>query len=1125
MEEENNNGSIDIKEATKKAKDTVDKAKKTAGTIKKIIKVFIKHPWLIWVVVGAIALIILLASFAWLLNLLDNRNSNDAIAAATGSITYSSSEEENQDDEIIPCIQTVIKQIDGEYRYAFIFDITDEEREVVNNILNQNSIELTEENLNFVTALVRSGYKIEDNLNKDTLESLLLFYKAQVASESLDLRSSEEILVDGEYTACSISLEEEGVQGTVRLERINIDGNSKTQRSLMSYIPLENFEQLLQENSQDAKKYFTVNSAQNCLISGWRQTKVTYEYPEDYPLEKEQNIDTTTVSCLNGDGGIPYKNYISNYTMPWELLTSLRIYLDDMEFCRNLVKCVENSNIVISLHETSVIQTSEYTEEHKIRDVKYYDYFYSKEGTANKQQFIKKFSSLEKIKEYMKNGEYGFPDNMNITLGSNEWIYNDDKYTLNVRMIIDKVYVATLWKTEKTSEQGSATPIILQNDKTYTALEQTGTYSVKTTRVNINNTNKLDITKISVWYLEYLKVIDTAGDRTTDDTGTQNSGGTTETEIDPKAVYTEYPKTELNQDQINNDTYIKQYKSKIGNAETVWNNEKCNAYINRIVDKIPKTYRNITEKREERAPRISKSSKVTEEENGFLYYYNQSETAKSNMNSISQWLFSAMLEYEKTEPLIDVIKYLLYIYDGTDYGVTELNIDVQDIGEFNLNEYSNVSLEKYLRQFSHGTTESNAPKSDDGKYYLMYGDLKNSAGWPTIGDSDIQWASHYQKFNVSGLVLENNVEKEVSNVAEYVRQKLGGDNKYQGTDAEIRAKQIYINVELVNSVGEEIRNIIVGLVESEIGDINLSKQQKYALIEIGYARGHKYLEGFRETYNKAAGSYEIDSPEFNMYIWDNWWYNNGVASNLGKIKGQDAAFETYLKGTFDFSKPYEPSWMGVQGTNVFDRKYMLFYTKAQLAELKNPSVKTARESGDTTEIFTYVEGASGFLEVAEEIWQIIYTSFGKYGSLNTIPPRISANIYENQVDCSGYVSWVLYEYGYTDITSQISSEGFYNTNWTERYGWEEIPFSQGADITDLIQPGDIVVRRANSVGHVAIVVEPLIDGAESYDCGAAENWMDSGGYSVEKSYFYTGENLPGSPQLSAPGKIIRVTAP
>ena len=244
MEEEEKNDSINMKDAAKKAKQTADKAKKTAGTIKKIVQVLIKHPWLMWVAVGIIALIILLASFAWLLDLLDNKNTNNAVASATGAISSSTSNE--QDEEIIPCIQTVIKEIDGEYKYTFIFDITDEEKENVKAILNQNSIELTEENINFVTALVRSGYKIEDNLNKDTLESLLLFYKAQIASESLDLRSSDKILVDGEYTACPISLEQEGVQGTVRLERVNIDENSKTQRVHMSYIPKESFEQLLQ---------------------------------------------------------------------------------------------------------------------------------------------------------------------------------------------------------------------------------------------------------------------------------------------------------------------------------------------------------------------------------------------------------------------------------------------------------------------------------------------------------------------------------------------------------------------------------------------------------------------------------------------------------------------------------------------------------------------------------------------------------------------------------------------------------------------------------------------------------------------------------------------------------------
>ena len=83
---------------------------------------------------------------------------------------------------------------------------------------------------------------------------------------------------------------------------------------------------------------------------------------------------------------------------------------------------------------------------------------------------------------------------MEIALGNNEWTYNNNKYTLNVRRATGTMYIAILWKAEKTSDLGSATPIILQSDKTYTALEQPGTYNVKTTRVNINNTNRLDIT-------------------------------------------------------------------------------------------------------------------------------------------------------------------------------------------------------------------------------------------------------------------------------------------------------------------------------------------------------------------------------------------------------------------------------------------------------------------------------------------------------------------------------------------------------------------------------------------------------------------------------------------------------
>ena len=43
------------------------------------------------------------------------------------------------------------------------------------------------------------------------------------------------------------------------------------------------------------------------------------------------------------------------------------------------------------------------------------------------------------------------------------------------------------------------------------------------------------------------------------------------------------------------------------------------------------------------------------------------------------------------------------------------------------------------------------------------------------------------------------------------------------------------------------------------------------------------------------------------------------------------------------------------------------------------------------------------------------------------------------VDCSSFVSWVLYEYGYKEFAGkQHRTKNFMQTNWNEKYGWEEI---------------------------------------------------------------------------------------
>lgn len=158
---------------------------------------------------------------------------------------------------------------------------------------------------------------------------------------------------------------------------------------------------------------------------------------------------------------------------------------------------------------------------------------------------------------------------------------------------------------------------------------------------------------------------------------------------------------------------------------------------------------------------------------------------------------------------------------------------------------------------------------------------------------------------------------------------------------------------------------------------------------------------------------------------------------------------------------------------------------------------------------------SSFIGAAKRVWDKIVngaTSF-IYG-----PSAIPAS---SQVDCSGYVSWVLYEYGYKDFEGgQKSTSFFKNTNLKEKYGWEEVPFAGGTNILEMLKPGDIVVRDdGNNHGHTNIVGDIKDGNITVYD-GGNNDYVTHGKYpqgiTFPKDYFYFYKTDP------RPGKIIRV---
>lgn len=271
-----------------------------------------------------------------------------------------------------------------------------------------------------------------------------------------------------------------------------------------------------------------------------------------------------------------------------------------------------------------------------------------------------------------------------------------------------------------------------------------------------------------------------------------------------------------------------------------------------------------------------------------------------------------------------------------------------------------ISLREYLQQFSHA---GEAPQSDDGRFYKMYSDAPTS-GWPTIGNSDLQWKSHQAKFACQGKVLKTTGENTESDVQAYVNSLLtrGADQKY--SQAEIDSMGIYIEKSLVDSVGQTVAETYYQAVVTYTEGLNLSEQQLYALTAIQYNFEHLPTRNgytFKSVYEEATGLYAINSWEHMMYIWDHWWAYIG-GNKSGHIPSRDAAFETYVKGVYDFTYS--------EAGEVFGRTCYLFYTQEQLDALAEkldegesvPDKPLKRTEANQQETFTYKQLSSGVFD-------------------------------------------------------------------------------------------------------------------------------------------------------------------
>lgn len=69
----------------------------------------------------------------------------------------------------------------------------------------------------------------------------------------------------------------------------------------------------------------------------------------------------------------------------------------------------------------------------------------------------------------------------------------------------------------------------------------------------------------------------------------------------------------------------------------------------------------------------------------FLLILDKYSYSKAMLNSIDSWLYDRMKSSTSTEAIVDYIKYILYVYDGIDRGVTDLDTEIFEPDEFTFN--------------------------------------------------------------------------------------------------------------------------------------------------------------------------------------------------------------------------------------------------------------------------------------------------------------------------------------------------------------------------------------------------------------------------------------------------------
>jgi len=846
-------------------------------------------------------------------------------------------------------------------------------------------------------------------------------YKAEIFTSYPDLREREKIGTKIEDE----EMEQEKLQGCIQFHRINEDGT----KTILEYMDFNAFQTILAElgcklpdkdgkvssqgqiytKKEDVEKrynyireYFTLDEEYN-LILATIDTTLTKTYYNEY-AEEEGNEDKEEYTYTVSYKKINYQTELEEYALPLEFTISMLVIGQNPGFCEAIVELVKESKIIIEVQDnlvtTNITETYDYAADFNIeKNIQYTTIKYVPKEEQEGETPISPDEGSGQENENVENSVTVEPEE-NVQVEGNveePTTPNEDVTTPTVPNEENKEETPT-----EEEEEVELVPKEEPGEINLTGSYQKGKnmndpYRKKEIKIVNMNTN-LYVKNIDIWIVD--NVVDYEKIEKTTET---NNTTYIDDDTDFVEVVDYHDLLQELIDEVPEGANIIRSDESVKEKQTekelnVITNTKVVDYEKVKIIKLDKSERFLSLLSID--PKIGEFNKSDRSKNKKLIkyedVYGKKSSPEDNILSSTQILFDYLALSEKTQRLEEIMRYLLYVYTGIDYGVTEFDFSIYEPGKFDtINTIS--SLEKF-KEYLHAW-EGCTTLSEDGTMYKIEID---AGGNPTVGYG-----------------VDVNANKQTFINAGYSTNT--GD---------------YIPKDFVDALEDEIINRNIEIIEAKTSSLDLTQYQIYALASrmyncgetgaFGVRNGKTFIEAYNTYWNQDRDTEYKEIPDTEMYTHSLYtqYMCEPITSNGQELAGLLARRKS--------------EWILFK-TGYFDR------TNEYCSELAG-SAGAILESAETIHYYMEQNNYSYYILGGES-----NSHAGGHG--------LDATFEESKTNhkltcCATYVSWVLREAGYINITCHSSTQ---LANYLLQQGFEQVNYSE-------IEAGDIVFMRIDGQG-------------------------------------------------------------